>query len=106
MYGFRGAQALVGHQFALDAFGFRAFQIQIAEAPQRLGAQCGITRIQIEKPLVAFHGLGGVDVLRRIGADVDRLIVQILDGRRFLRRGNTRRTERDRRQYCGGACQS
>ena len=66
MDGFGGAQALVGHEFALDALGFGAFEIQIAEAAQRLGAQRGVSRIQVEKALVAVHGLVGVDVLRRL----------------------------------------
>jgi len=41
--------------------------------------------------------------LRRIGADIDRLIVEILDGCRLFGRGDAhRRTERDRNQYRGG----
>ena len=81
MDGFGGAQALVGDEFPLDALGLGAFQVQVAEPAQRLGAQRRIAGVQIEKALVAVHGLGRIDVLRRIGVDVDRLTVEILDRR-------------------------
>ena len=77
MDGFRGTQTLVGRQFALDPFGFRAFQVQVAQATQCLGPQCGITCVQVEKAFVALHGFGRVHVLRRIGVDIDRLILEV-----------------------------
>ena len=84
MNGFGGAQALVGDELALDALGFGALEVQIAEAAQRFGAQRRIAGIQVEKALVAIHGLVGVDVLRRIRIHVDLLRIEILDRRWLL----------------------
>ena len=93
---FRGAQALVGYQLALDAFGFRALEVQISETAQGLGTQRRIARIQVEKALVAVHRLVGIDILRRIGADVHLLRVEILDCRRVLVRGMARQRHHER----------
>ena len=85
MNGFRGTQSFVGREFMLNALGFRAFEIQIAQAAQRFRTQRGVPGIQIEKPLVALHRLCRIDILRRIRTDIDRLVVEILDGRRLFR---------------------
>ena len=105
MDGFGGTQSLVGREFTFNAFGFPAFEIQVAQAAQRFGTQRGIPRIQIEKPLVALHRLGRIDILRRVGADIDLLVVEILDRRRFFRRSRQRRgTEQHRGQYGRAIC--
>ena len=97
MNGLGRAQALVGRQFALDALRLGALQIQVVQAPQRFGAQRRIAGIQVEEAPIAVHGLVGVDSLRRLGADVDLLALEILDGRRLLvrcRGGGRRRRKR------------
>ncbi len=82
--GFGGAKTLVGNELSLDALGFGTLEIQIAQTAQGFGAQRGIARVQVEKALVAVHGLVGVDVSRRFGVDVDLLGLEVLDGRRVL----------------------
>ena len=85
MDGFGRPQSLVGDEFAFDAFGLRAFEIQIAEPTQRFRTQAGIAGVQIQKAAVAVHRLVRIDALRRCRAHVDLIRLEILDGRRRLR---------------------
>ena len=94
MDGLGGPQPLVRDEFALDALGFGALQIQIAEPAQRLGPQRRIARVQVEESAVAVHGLAGVHPARGRRIDLDLLRFEILDGRRARRRRRGRRRTR------------
>ncbi len=89
---------------SLSMRSFRALKIQITQASQGLGAQRSIAGVQIQEALVALHGLLAVDVLRRIGADFDRLLTfEILDGGRLASCGAARCSEQ--RQAEQPACE-
>ena len=70
---------------ARHALEFAGLQVQIAQPPQRLGAQPAVGILEVEKVAVALHRPGRAAADGRVDVHFDIALAQIAYGRRGLR---------------------
>ena len=106
--GFRALQIDGGH-LLLEALHLAGIEVQVAQSPQRLGAQPGIGVLHLEEVAVILHGARAARARGRIGMHLDLAPAEIADGaarwctiRGRALGGHAQRQQRAQRQRRGG----